>query len=274
MHASIDQLQKALPKSLNGWELEETVIYGRDNLYDYINGGAELYLSFGFQSLLNLRYQQEGQPDIVVDVFDMDKPDRAFGIFTHSREVIDSSFGQGSQYTAGFLLFWKGPYYISILASPETETSRKTVFELADIIDQELKETGKMPVLVNRLPQDNLIAESIRYFNHPLWVNTYYFLTEENVFNLTEDTRAVLARYRDRGLLLILEYPDNSQAQDAFIHFQKSLMPEASRENLVKIEDETWLGGQPMHNCLLVVFNCQSQDKAADLLQAAREKFK
>ena len=32
MHASTDQLQKALPKSLNGWELQETVIYNRDNL--------------------------------------------------------------------------------------------------------------------------------------------------------------------------------------------------------------------------------------------------
>ena len=116
--------------------------------------------------------------------------------------------------------------------------------------------------------------ESIRYFNHPLWVNTYYFLTDENVFNLTEDTRAVLARYRDRGLLLIVAYSDNSQSQEAFIHFQNTIMPEAGSENLVKIEDDTWLGGQPMHNYLLVVFNCPSQDKAADLLQAAMDKFK
>ena len=274
MHASTDQLQNALPESLNGWELKETVIYDRDNLYDYINGGAELYLSFGFQKLLNLRYQQEGQPDIIIDIFNMGDPDQAFGIFTHSREVIDSSFGQGSQYTAGLLLFWKGPYYISILASPETGFSRETVFKLAGVIDQELKETGNIPLLIDRLPQEDLIAESVRYFNHPLWVNTYYFLTEENVFNLTEDTRAVLAKYRDMGLLLLIEYSEGSRAEEALVNFQESLMPEKNQENIVKIEDDTWLGGTRLRQFLLIVFNCPTKQKAGDLLQAALEKFK
>jgi len=123
MRSSIKDLLSGLPDRLNGWKLQEQTVYDDSTLYEYINGGAELYLSYGFEELLHLRYEQSDQPEIIVDIFHMGKSQQAFGVFSHSREVIDSTYGQGSQYTAGLLLFWKGPYYVSILASPETPAS-------------------------------------------------------------------------------------------------------------------------------------------------------
>ena len=127
-------LPKLLPDTLDGWKsAPDDQTYDRSNLYEYINGGAELFLSFEFNKMISRTFSRADQPEIIVDIFDMKSSQDAFGVFSHSRETIESTFGQGSQYTGGQLLFWKDIYYISILASPETDESRKAVSKLANI---------------------------------------------------------------------------------------------------------------------------------------------
>ena len=271
MRSSIKDLLSGLPDRLNGWKLQEQTVYDDSTLYEYINGGAELYLSYGFEELLHLRYEQSDQPEIIVDIFHMGKSQQAFGVFSHSREVIDSTYGQGSQYTAGLLLFWKGPYYVSILASPETPASKETVNQLATLIDQHILETGKLPGLLDQLPPDQLLEESIRYFNHPLWVNTYYFLTEDNIFHINEDNQAVLAKYDKLGILLLVQYPTIPDAQAAYSDFRKTMMPENPAENYIQIEDESWLAGTQSGRMVIAVFNSPSAEKVSQLLQAVRK---
>ena len=105
-----------LPDNIEGWKVATNdQIYNSKNLYDYIDGGAELYLSYGFRRVISRRYSKIEQPDIIVDLFDMRTSQNAFGVFSHARETVDNTFGQGSQYTEGLLLFWKDYYYISIL---------------------------------------------------------------------------------------------------------------------------------------------------------------
>jgi hypothetical protein len=270
MKLSIDSLQSTLPDSLSGWKLKERTVYDSSTLYEYIDGGAELYLSYGFEGLLNLRYGQPDQPDIIVDIFDMGKSRQAFGVFSHSRELIDSTFGQGSQYTAGLLLFWKGRFYISILASPETAASKKMVFRLAKFFDEQITETGELPSLLGKLPTENLLEESIRYFNHPLWVNTYYFLTEDNIFHIGKNTQAVLAKYRGMGILLLVQYSTVPAAEAAFSDFRETMMPENPSENIIQIEDGSWIAGLRSEKLLMVVFNSPSSGGAIRLLKAVQ----
>jgi hypothetical protein len=270
MRSSIKDLRSGLPDKLNGWKLQEQNVYDDSTLYEYINGGAELYLSYGFEELLNLRYEQSDQPEIIVDIFHMGRSQQAFGVFSHSRELIDSTFGQGSQYTAGLLLFWKGPYYVSILASPETPASKKMVNQLATLIDQHITETGELPELLDRLPPDQLLEESIRYFNHPLWVNTYYFLTEDNIFHINKESQAVLAKYDNQGILLLVQYPAVQAAQVAYSDFRQTMMPENPSGNYIQIEDGSWLAGSQSGRFVMVVFNSPSAEKVSQLLQAVQ----
>ena len=59
-----------LPDILEGWDVvEEDQVYDRDNLYEYINGGAELYLSYSFRKVINRIYTAPEQPEILVDIF-------------------------------------------------------------------------------------------------------------------------------------------------------------------------------------------------------------
>jgi hypothetical protein len=259
-----------LPGRVAGWAaVGEDKFYTTDNLFEYIDGGAELYLSYGLSSVLARNYTREGEPDITVDLFDMGSSENAFGVFSHSRETIDSSFGQGSQYTKGLLLFWKDRFYVSILASPETKASKAAVFALARSIEAQIENEGPLPGILEYLPQDSLIAESVRYFHHYIWLNSHYFISDENILHIGENTQAVLAKYRDGGkrwYLVLVEYPSDIEARLARTDFAIHFLPEMDLEPAAQIEDSTWAGCRGTGSFLSVVLNAPSKEIALGLL--------
>ena len=72
-----------LPASLGGRErVGAARPFVRDNLYEYVNGHAEYYLAAGFEGLAVGEYgaDAQGQPSLVVNLWDMGKPLHAFGV--------------------------------------------------------------------------------------------------------------------------------------------------------------------------------------------------
>jgi hypothetical protein len=265
------ELRALLPDTIQGWittDLDRT--YDRNNLFDYINGGAELYLSYDFRRLAGRTYSTNDQPDLIVDVFDMGTSENAYGVFTHSRETVDDTFGQGSQYTEGLLLFWKDRYYVSILASPETETSKKACMALAGHIDDGIPTTGPLPQIVSLLPDESLAEETVRYFHHYIWLNSHYFIADENILHIDENTDAVLAKYGDRGqqsILLLVQYANDDDARTGHEDFVRYYLPEQSERNVVQIEDQTWAGCELRDRLLAVVLAAPTEDAARTLME-------
>ena len=265
-----------LPDTIQGWKVTaKDQIYNRDTLYDYINGGAELYLSYGFQNVVNRTYVKSGQPDMIVDIFDMGTSQNAYGVFSHAREEEDATFGQGSQYAAGLLLFWKDRYYISILTVPETIESKKAIFDLARKIETSIAEEGSLPGILTLLPQQSLIKESVRYFRHYAWLNSHYFVADQNILHINEKTEALVAKYgekKKRYLLLLVKYEKDKDAKHAYDDFAKYYLPELSKEPVVKIEDGTWTACRLAKKLLIIVFNAPVKDKALHLIEAVQKK--
>jgi hypothetical protein len=260
---------------MDGWEItEKDQTYNRDNLHDYINGGAELYLSFGFVEVLSRKYSRSDQPDIIVDVFDMKTSQNAFGVFSHSREVVDQTFGQGSQYTAGLMLFCKNNYYVSVLASPETPESKQAVHNLAGHVEAAIAADGPLPDILSLLPRPSLVEESIRYFHHYIWLNSHYFVADENILHIDETCEAVLAKYgsRDqRRILLLVKYPDEDKVTLGYNDFARYYLPELSKASAVQIEDGTWTGCQRTGNLLVIVFNARAKDEVLNLIESVKK---
>lgn len=76
-------LTARLPASLDGRERVGAVRpFVRDTLYEYVNGHAEYYLTAGFEGLAVGEYgaDAQGQPSLVVNLWDMGKPLHAFGV--------------------------------------------------------------------------------------------------------------------------------------------------------------------------------------------------
>jgi hypothetical protein len=103
--------------------------YTRENLYEYVNGHAEYFISSGFVKLAVGEYSinSKDDPDVVIDIYDMGKSLHAFGILSDESggNISDLHSGLTGFKTPQGIGFIKGQYYIKIssfssAASPES----------------------------------------------------------------------------------------------------------------------------------------------------------
>ncbi len=263
MAYTMEDFYSVLPAEAGGWKKAgPPEKYDKTNLYDYIDGGAELYISYNFQKLLAVRYKGEDDEEIVIDIFDMGNSHDAFGVFSHGREREDGFVGQGSEYGGGLLTFWKDRYYVSIMAYPETEKKKEIVLDLGKTLAAAIPGEGKLPAVVALLPAENLVRDSIRYFHHYIWLNSHFFIASENILQIDDETQAVLAKYKagDKTChLLIAIYPDAQKAQTAGESFLRNYLPDA-RDGMAELPDGRWTGFRLEDRLLGIVFNAPDKN--------------
>jgi hypothetical protein len=259
-----------LPAVANGWKaIPGDHRYQGRQLFDYIDGAGELYISYGFRSLVTRKYLRPGQPDITLDLFDMGSSRNAFGVFSQSREKIEKDAGQGSEYAEGQMIFWKDRYYVSIMGQKETPEVKKAIFELANKIADSVPNEGALPTILGLLPQNGLVPESIRYFRHHVWLNSHYFISDKNILHIGEKTEAVLAKYGrgpKRTVLLLVEYPEEKEVSSAREDFTKNYLPDIAGRRVLRIEDGSWTALGQYHQLLAVVFNAPTEKAALQLI--------
>lgn len=270
-------MKTLLPDTVSIFQGISDMNYTKENLYDYINGGAELFNSYGFKSLYTRTYHADEQPEIVVDIFDMGTSQDAFGVFSYSMYESEYKYGQGSQSSTGMVVFWMDKYYISIIAYPETDESKKAIAKLAEYICTKINRYGELPEIIRFLPEKGLNPESVKYFHHYIWLNSLYFISHENILDVRDDTPAVLAKYGDdksKIILLLILYPDEKRAEKALFNFKSGYMPGHDSVNPLKIEDGTYVHYSLNRNLLALIFNAGSPDECYELLGKVKEQYK
>ncbi|MEW5993135.1 MAG: DUF6599 family protein [Candidatus Zixiibacteriota bacterium] len=263
-----------LPRDMSGWTLQEPVErYDRETIFDYINGAGEVYLMYGFREVVVGQYVKPEASGITVELFDMGSAEDAYGIFSHAREHEDSGIGEGYEYKGSLLCFWKGRYFVCTLAQEETSQTKEAVFALARAIDARIEPSGGKPRIIAYLPEEGLDPHTIRFFHlHPA-LNYHYFLSTENTLNLSRETNAVLAKYEDGSLLLIVEYPsadDAAGAHDGFVH---NYIPQASESGVAQSESGKWVAARRDSNYLMVVFEAAAGEDAVQLIKVVSERL-
>jgi hypothetical protein len=113
--------------------------YTKENLYEYVNGHAEYFISAGFEMLAVGDYRLSGdedeETDAVVDIYDMGKSIQAFSILAdESRGKTDKiSTGAEGFRTQQGISFVKGQYYVRISSFNE-KVSLDTFAEQIDAL--------------------------------------------------------------------------------------------------------------------------------------------
>jgi len=270
-NSSLSQnLSDFLPESPSGWKIEgKDKIYDLESLYDYINGGAELYISYGMKDVISRLLTNSSGDEIRIEIFDMMDAKNAFGVFSHTRTKDEGKYGQGSQYFPGTQIFWKGQYYVSVMATDENENIKSAINKLSSQINSKINSTGDIPEIVKLLPLENLEKDAYMYFHHYIWLNSYYFIADDNFLGIDEFTNAILAKYGDKNnryYLLVIEYVDPGKAKAAYSDFKEKFLDSHEDDTTVQIEDGKWLGGNTISKYLICVFNASSKTEVDDLI--------
>jgi hypothetical protein len=104
-----------------GWtQRGEARSYVGDNLFEYMDGNAEGYLIYGFQSMHGVSCAK-GPVTLVIDISDFGEADSSFGMFSANRDPREpmAKLGAGGQIVPRRAIFAKGQYYVEIAAGPE-----------------------------------------------------------------------------------------------------------------------------------------------------------
>ena len=106
-----------------GWEQQGGARhFTADNLFEYLNGNAEGYILYGFVQMQGVTCHS-GRDSIVIDVFEMNDADSAYGVFTANLDphLPIEKLGMGGQILPRRALFCKGKYYVELAANPEKD---------------------------------------------------------------------------------------------------------------------------------------------------------
>lgn len=212
------EIQAILPSSVAGWErAPDGKHYDPETIFSYIDGHAEVYLAYGMRGCDAERYTGPAdEPDLILDIFEMASPADALGVFTHDTEGETVGIGRDSRYRYGWLSFWQGSHFVSIVAEGESELAEQATLELGRQIAASLPGEGAEPPVLKALPLDGLDGFSVRYLHHPQILNTHLPIDPENLLDLGMDTEAALGTYRresEVAYLLVVDYPDESRAK-------------------------------------------------------------
>ena len=107
---------KLLPR-IDGWKLASPPkSYVAENLFEYIDGGAESFLQFDFQDLLAASYQNPSKVEVTVDIYHHRDAARAFGMYTQERRPGSAKMPGKLEGVAGAdnLQFVVGAYYVKL----------------------------------------------------------------------------------------------------------------------------------------------------------------
>ena len=123
--AARQQLLKLLPDAtaFGAAPMGGTVFYG-DNLFEYINGGAEVYHQYEFVALAHQKYRVRDL-ELTVDIYDMQNALNAFGIYASERAPGYHYIAIGAEgyLNDPVLNFVQGGWYVKLSAFARTGTA-------------------------------------------------------------------------------------------------------------------------------------------------------
>jgi hypothetical protein len=272
---NVIDLGPAIPKKILDWQATgRDMVYDRKTLFDYMDGGAEVYLAFDFKQAFVRKYKGPAQEEIALDIYDMGSPEEAYGIFSCDRQDPDAGIGQESEYGPGLLRFRQGRYFVSITAAGDEQKSEKAILELGRTVAPLLGLPGAPSAILKCLPENGLKNERTSYFHGVINLNNRFFVAGENILNLDARTDCVFAEYApsatESAKLLFIRYPDEGLAQAAYRSFCASYPPKGLPAGAAQMENRTWTMIRAKKRYVAVVFDASSKEFAERLHSAVR----
>ena len=149
-----------------GWKQSgEIETFIPKNLYEYINGAADLYLMYDFEELKVAEYQNEKKASVTVDVYRHRSPLHAFGVYSQERlpEANFLDIGIQGYYEKGFLNFLTGPYYLKLSAINTGPEDQEVLVAFAKRTAENLGPKGSFPSILSAFPAEGKQKHSEKF---------------------------------------------------------------------------------------------------------------
>jgi len=197
---------------VKGWTKSgDPELYGRETLYDLVDGQADAFFAYGFEQVAVQSYQSDGGDVVRVHIWQLKTPADAYGLFTYNLSGQPEQAGNDGDADPGRrIAFWQDRYFVQVFAFRPVDHAVLTTW--AGHVSDVLPKGGERPALIDRLPPGNANA---LFFREEISLMSYLWLGGENLLGLSQETQGVLGRYLIDGkvaYVLLIEYPTANAA--------------------------------------------------------------
>ena len=228
--AKEENLKNLLPsscKEMPGWKiLQAAELYETYNLWDLINGQAEMYIDYGFKRVVTEEYAAvDDSGSIMVEIYQMEDHEKAFGIYAAERSSDENyiNMGTGGYLGEYYLNFWKGPYYVKLTSFKTSPDTGEKLFNMAESVANKIKGNYSMPGLFALFPRENMVKMSERFI-------------PKNFLGLNFLSNGHRVDYMNEGggfQLFLVETGSLREAGDAFNKFKDFLLSENEELSII-----------------------------------------
>jgi len=201
---------------------------GQD-LFNQIDGGAELFLEFGFFRL-RLQAYAKGGAELTLNAYEMESAQAALGVYLMKKgretpfpEIAARNSSEEVQATV-----LKGRYFIQVDNLGEVPASKAELAALANMFLAGVADEPA-PSPLDLLPAAGRVAGSERLIRGPFGLQPYITLGEGDILSLGGRVFGALAEYRVPGGVaftrLIVPYPGPEAAAAALARLRAGLDP-------------------------------------------------
>jgi hypothetical protein len=210
----------------------EPELYVGDDLFNLINGGAELYHEFGFLEVLAAGISISDTTALKVEIYDMGSPEAAWGIYslTYTSNAKPFMSGVAGRKGEGFAQFIKDKYMVYIYFDELESTELQY---LAGCIHRKIEDSYPAPGLMKAVQTAKEDAERVAYFKGNLGLSSIYNFHYKDVFGYKDGAAAI---YPDLKVFL-LNYEDEAFCIDKYNGAEEFFM------NSSKYHDQITLRG-------------------------------
>lgn len=191
--------------------------YNKEDLWEYIDGAAENFLSYRFECLTAQSYVSDRDETLNIEIYRHATPLMAFGIFTQFRDPGSEcySIGNDSFGDSYSLHMWKDRFYVKVMTYSDSEDLKQAMRGFARVIAEGITGKGELPPEIKCFPACGLVERSINFIN-------------EGVLGSTRFPPAFVASYREKeseGRLFIF-LPSSGSGYRGLFHWYQSQLGE------------------------------------------------
>jgi len=154
-----------------GWEpADEIQRFTGDELFLFIDGGADLFLEYGFREVAVRAYRAPGGATINVEVYEMADPAAAFGVYSVrcGDTGDDAAVGSAARLADYYLTVWQDRYVATFTGLSETHAVRDDLLAIGRAVAGRITGRAPLPELAAALPAAGRRPHSVRYFRGPV----------------------------------------------------------------------------------------------------------
>jgi hypothetical protein len=229
-----------LPATVRGWTRPDTVrLVQPESLFDYMDGGAELYLGYRLRYLEVCSYSHADEDEIVVELFRTETSDDAYGLlsldWTGERVDLPAAADTRALYEGGLLRLWSDDVYARVMTYRETEASRAAVGELARAIDVGRPHPSP-PSMVAEFPRlapsrYKLVTRPSLFRSH-VALNSVYRVSYQDLLDLGASALGMIGSFAVEAdssaapvYVALVRYARPENCRRGLAHFRRAYLP-------------------------------------------------